>query len=245
MNTPSSATRFLESILSLRPKIAVFDCDGTLWWGDAGEQFFYWELNEKLVTGEIVGRIRPRYADYKAGKVPEEVICGEMVTIHRGLSAREIQTAALRFFDQHFAHAIIPEMQDLVRRLLQAGSDVWAVSSTNEWVIRSAMRHFGIPEDRVLAAAAEIVGDTITDRLIRVPSGPGKPQAIRDAIRHTPDVAFGNSVWDREMLFMAKYPVAVNPNPDLLEIAQQNGWLIYRPQMTSARSNSAPLPSSI
>ena len=236
MNPPSAtkAAYFVESILSLQPQIAAFDCDGTLWWGDAGERFFDWELKQALVSDEIARWARPRYADYKAGKVAEEVMCGEMVTMHRGLNETSLQAAAVRFFDQYFVNDIIPEMRGLVRRLLEAGCDIWAVSSTNEWVIRAAMRHFGIPENRILAAAVEVEAGKITDRLIRVPSGPGKTQAIRDSVARRPDVAFGNSIWDREMLELAKYPVAVNPNRDLLEIAQKNGWKIYSPEARSS-----------
>ena len=234
---PASGTKaahFVEAILSLQPQTAAFDCDGTLWWGDAGERFFDWELKQGLVSDEIAKWARPRYADYKAGKVAEDVMCGEMVTMHRGLSEVEVQRAAVRFFDQYFLNDIIPEMQELVRRLQHAGCDIWAVSSTNEWVIRAAMRHFGIPKNRILAAAVEIEEGKITDRLIRVPSGTGKPQAIRGGIGTRPDMAFGNSVWDREMLELANYPVAVNPNPDLLEIAHKNRWKVYSPDARSS-----------
>ena len=31
------------------------------------------------------------------------------------------------------------------------------------------MKHFGVPENRVLAAKVEVEGDIVTDRLIRVP----------------------------------------------------------------------------
>lgn len=234
---PASATKaayFVESILSLQPQLATFDCDGTLWWGDAGESFFDWELKQGLVSDEIARWARPRYADYKAGKVAEEVMCGEMVTMHRGLSDAEVQKAAVEFFTKNFAQRIIPEMRGLVRRLGEVGCDIWAVSSTNQWVIRAAMQHFGIPANRILAATVEVVDGRITDRLVRVPSGPGKAEAIRDRVGRRPDVAFGNSIWDREMLELARHAVAVNPNPDLAEIAQKNGWKSYLPEVRSA-----------
>src|SRR5450631_164642 len=49
----SLQTEFVESVLSLKPLVATFDCDGTLWSGDAGEGFFSWELKEGLVSEEI------------------------------------------------------------------------------------------------------------------------------------------------------------------------------------------------
>jgi phosphoserine phosphatase len=224
-----TATGFVDSVLALRPKIATFDCDGTLWSGDAGEGFFSWELTHGIISDEIVRWARIRYAEYRAGNVPEEVMCGEMVTMHHGLRESEILAAARHYFDQHFLANIFPEMQQLVSRLQNQGCDVWAVSSTNEWVIREAMRHFGIAGDRVIAASVKIDGGVITDSLIRVPSGPGKATGIREVIQRTPDAAFGNSIWDADMLRMARHAFAVNANPNLKSIAEAAGWTIYSP----------------
>ena len=157
-------------------------------------------------------------------------MCGEMVTMHRGLALKQVRAPRSEFFAENFVAQIFPEMRTLVQRLQENGCEVWAVSSTNEWVIRAAMKHVDIPSDRILAAAVEIDNGIITDRLIRVPSGPGKPKAIHDVIGREPDAAFGNSRWDGEMLAMAKHAFAVNPNPDLAQIAQQRGWTIYFPE---------------
>lgn len=228
---------FLESILYLEPRVAAFDCDGTLWSGDAGERFFDWELREGDVVSTALDRpMRERYAAYKRGEVDETTMCGEMVTIHRGIPERALMAAAIRFFDQFFVPQIFPEMQEIVRRLREIGCEVWAVSSSNEWVIRAGMKHFGIPESRILAAKVEVEGGVATDRLIRVPSGSGKPQALCEVVKKEIDTAFGNSRWDAEMLTMAKHAVAVNPNPDLESTARERGWRIYFPEGTRSSS---------
>ena len=222
-------TEFIESVLEFSPRIAAFDCDGTLWSGDAGEGFFSWELEQGLVSDEIARWARPRYADYRAGNVPEEIMCGEMVAMHRGLREEIVQQAADKYFALGVASNIFPEMRVLVQRLRESGCDVWAVSSSNQWIIRSGMRLFGIPEDRILAAEVLVEQGMITDRLVRVPSGPGKVEAIQSAIDVPPDCAFGNAIWDREMLAISKHPFAINPNPNLREIAVANHWTMYQP----------------
>jgi HAD superfamily phosphoserine phosphatase-like hydrolase len=219
----------IERVLGLHPTLAVFDCDGTLWSGDAGEQFFDWELKQGVVGNDLVRWARARYADYKAGKVSEEVMCGEMVTIHQGLKESEVLRLSREFFDSNFSHNIFPEMRRLIAKLENSSCEVWAVSSTNEWIIRQAMTHFGIAKEKILAAAVEIENGVVTDRLIRVPSGIGKPKAILEVVGRPPDVAFGNSRWDTEMLEIARYAVAVNPNPDLEQLARERGWTIYWP----------------
>src|SRR5262252_5193896 len=89
----STAQQFIDSVLQLAPKVAAFDCDGTLWSGDAGETFFGWEIKAGLVTTEVARAMRARYAEYKAGKVSEEGMCGEMVTMHNGLSEAVVMEA--------------------------------------------------------------------------------------------------------------------------------------------------------
>jgi phosphoserine phosphatase len=220
---------FINSVLQLQPRLAVFDCDGTLWAGDAGEGFFNWELERGLVSEEIVLWARARYADYRAGRVSEDDMCGEMATMHHGLQEADVQRAADEYFDAHMAADIFPEMRELVRRLQESGCEVWAVSSTNEWVIRAGMKHFGIPEENILAAAVRVVDGKVMDELIRVPSGEGKPRAILDVIGQPPDSAFGNSIWDAAMLGTAGHPFAVNPTAELEKIAQQNNWPVYYP----------------
>jgi HAD superfamily phosphoserine phosphatase-like hydrolase len=226
--TPRSAD-FLKSVLRLQPQLAVFDCDGTLWAGDAGERFFDWEIRRGLLSDDVARWARARYADYKAGKVSEDDMCGEMVTMHSGLAESEVEVAAKQFFDENFVSKIFPGMRELVRRLQRSGCDVWAVSSTNEWVIRAAIKHFGIDDKKILAASVKIENGLITDQLVRVPSGEGKPRAIRDVIGKDPDAAFGNSRWDAAMLAIARHGFAVNPNPDLEQMAGERSWTIYWP----------------
>jgi HAD superfamily hydrolase (TIGR01490 family) len=224
-----AAQQFIESVLRLKPKVAAFDCDGTLWSGDAGEAFFDWGITNGVVSEEIGRRMRARYADYRAGKVSEEEMCGEMVTMHTGIPEAAMVQAADDFMDRIFSGEIFPEMLELIRRLRDQGCEVWVVSASNEWVIRAGMKQFGVGEDRILASTVESENGVVTDRLVRVPSGAGKTRALREVAKKEIDAAFGNSRFDTEMLAMAKHPFAINPNADLDATARGRGWPIYFP----------------
>ena len=41
-STIVSGDELIAQLLEQKPEIAVFDCDGTLWSGDSGAEFFYW-----------------------------------------------------------------------------------------------------------------------------------------------------------------------------------------------------------
>jgi phosphoserine phosphatase len=227
--------KFIEEVISLNPRVAAFDCDGTLWSGDAGETFFDWEITNGMIPAELGRAMRARYAEYKAGRVSEEDMCGEMVTMHRGASEAALMDAATKFMDSVFPGRVFPEMQQLVQELHEQGCEVWAVSSSNEWVIRAGMKQFGIPDNRILATKVFLEDGIVTDRLVRIPSGSGKPLALRAVVGKPVDAAFGNSRWDGDMLATCSHPFAVNPNPDLEAVARQLGWCVFFPDGTGRR----------
>jgi phosphoserine phosphatase len=140
-----------------------------------------------------------------------------------------VEQTAEEYFAAHIEPWIFPEMRALVTRLLQQGCAVWAVSSSNQWIIRVGMRRFGIVPEHTLPAEVAVEGGVATDRLIRIPSGPGKAEAIREKIAASVDAAFGNTRWDTEMLQLARHPFAINPTSDFEQFARKHKWIVYFP----------------
>ena len=173
---------FIEQVLALRPRVAVFDCDGTLWSNNTGEDFFFWSMEQGMVAPDVARAIKARHADYLRGNVDETVMCGEMVTMYAGLTIAELEAAAKTLFETFVRPNIFSEMHQLTSALRTAGTELWAVSSTNEWVVKYGAGQFGIPAERVLAAKVVEKEGRATDELIRGPSGEGKAIAIREFI---------------------------------------------------------------
>ncbi len=228
------APRFHLTASDPLPRTAVFDCDGTLWSGDAGSGFKVWSIKAGLVSAELTDWIDERYRLYNRGEVSELAICGEMVQMYEGQHESTMREAADAFVQEYVLPRVFPEMARLVQALREADVAIWAVSSTNNWVIESGVRAMGIPADRVLAATVRVAGGRVTNELVDVPTDEGKATALRRVGISTPDAVFGNSIHDAAMLAMAARPFAVNPTGALQQTAVESGWPVFWPQGTLA-----------
>jgi phosphoserine phosphatase len=226
---------FHAAVHQLAPRVAVFDCDGTLWSGDAGSAFMRWTVDRGLLSRDSIDWLDRRYRGYLRGEVSELAICGEMVQIYHGLREQEMRTAAAQFFAAEIEPNIFPEMLTLIRGLQAAGVEIWAVSSTCDWVIEEGVRRFDIPPTRVLSARVSVTNGLVTDILLDVPTDEGKVASLARVGIAAPNVVFGNSIHDAAMLAIAltqkgaSGAFAVNPTPALRERSTQEGWPVYYP----------------
>jgi phosphoserine phosphatase len=225
-----SAEEFERLVLDNNPKIAVFDCDGTLWGGDSGVGFLLWSIEQGLVSRSTADWIDTRFRAYRSGHVSEPDICGETVQIYAGLREQELRSAAAEFMRKFLPGCVFAEMAALVETLRKNEVELWAVSSTNRWVVAEGVRDFGIPLDRILAVEMRVVNGLITSEVVDVPTGPGKAASLRRVGLESPDAVFGNSIHDLAMMDMARNAYPVNPSPALLEAAASRGWGYFLPE---------------
>lgn len=225
-----SAAELERLVLESKPRVAVFDCDGTLWGGDSGKGFMDWSIEQGLISRSTSDWIDNRYRAYLAGNVSELQICGEMVQIYAGLREQELRSAAAEYVGKFVRQRVFPEMEQLLTRLREAGVELWAVSSTNKWVVAEGVNVYGIPDERVLAAEVAVTDGVIQNELVDVPTDEFKAAALKRVGLSKPDAVFGNSIHDLAMLEIAAHAYPVNPSPALLDAAARNGWGYFRPQ---------------
>jgi phosphoserine phosphatase len=225
-----TAEEFERQVFADSPQVAVFDCDGTLWSGDAGYGFMAWSLEQGLVSRSTNHWIDTRYRAYLAGQVSELAICGEMVQMYAGLHEQELRAAAAQYVDEFVRIRVFSELAALVTALHKAGVELWAVSSTNRWIVAEGLRDFPIPATHILAAEVRVAEGIITSEIVDVPTDEAKATALERAGLPHPDAVFGNSIHDLAMLDLARRAFPVNPSPALLQAAAKRGWGYFRPR---------------
>ena len=113
-------------------------------------------LRSALLRDPVLARVRRRH---RHGPLRQE---------------RELRAAASQYFNEFVRARIFAEMSSLVAALRHAGVEIWAVSSTNKWVISEGLREFSIPDERILAAEVRVENGIITSEIVDVTTDRGR-----------------------------------------------------------------------
>ncbi|MBL6974101.1 MAG: HAD-IB family phosphatase [Deltaproteobacteria bacterium] len=118
-----------------------------------------------------------------------------------------------------------PAMDKMIRRLRDAGFDLWVVSASPEWLVEEAVRAYGVPPEKVLGnRSSEKDGRLTGDLLTPVTYRQGKVDAIRQFIGRRPALVFGDAWTDWEMLKWAEHGVLIDRDKaDLNQAARESG----------------------
>lgn len=220
----------------IKNPVAVFDADGTLWSNDLGESFFKWLIENKKLTG--VDYSKDLYQEYEdLLKEDKGKAFAFPVTLMNGLKEDDVRKWADEYFKNRFIQNIYPEQKELIKRLQEAGVDVWIVSASNTWSVETAAPYLGIEPDHVIAMRSEVTDGIITDKMVLpLLHGPGKVEGIKKYIGDRVDFASGNSRSDYEMLeFSSEMSLIINPSDkediektSLLKESEEKGWAIQK-----------------
>lgn len=193
-------------------KIAVFDADGTLWRSDIGDQFFKYQIKNKLAPG--ISGIDDPWAQY-INRLRDDQLgaYGWLAQINSGLSEDELRAQAHEFFKSEFSSQLDATMKNLVQQLKSRQFQVWICSASIKWVIEPAAQSLGI--ERIIGLEVEVQDGKLTDKLVEpLTYGAGKTSALKTKLPEAPCFVAGNSIGDLDMMSMATHmPLVVRFEP--------------------------------
>jgi len=213
-------------------KLALFDLDRTLLPLDSDHA--WGEFTTRLGWTDAAAFKRANdafYASYQAGTLDIDSYIRFAVEAVRQRGKAQAEAAHARFMREVIEPAIMPQALALIDAHRRAGEYLAIVTATNEFVTRPIARRLGVQE--LIAIELERGADGwITGAIAGTPSfREGKVERVRQWLSARglgwDDAAitfYSDSRNDLPLLEKADHPVAVNPDPDLREIARRRGW---------------------
>ncbi|RYZ42882.1 MAG: HAD family hydrolase [Myxococcaceae bacterium] len=222
--------------------VLAFDGDGTLWSGDVGDDLFLALLEHGGVRPEArealerlgarhgveshpdaVTLARGLFAAFEAGRLPEKDTYEMMAWVFAGWHVDEVRGFAREVVARRgVAARIHPEARRVVEWARSQGVDCYVVSASPRAVVEAAVREVGLTAEFVLACTPkEENGRLQTSVFEPVPYGPGKVNCLRQATSRPLYAAFGDNVFDLDLLAAARVPVAIRPKARLRDRAAE------------------------
>jgi phosphatidylglycerophosphatase C len=220
--------------------VLVFDGDGTLWSGDVGEDLFHSALRESFLVDAAypalvaeaelhqipIGAAESTanalasvlFASYLAGQYPERETCAMMTWCYAGHRLEDVQQLAARVVEQtRLSARLTEELAPVIEWGRRAAVRRVLISASPRAIVEPAGAYWGF-EPRDIAAATPRVQSGVVQPCLEgaVPYAEAKltaGEALFGSARWLG--AFGDNVFDIDMLTTAELGVAVRPKPKL------------------------------
>lgn len=161
--TNSQIEAFLESTVPMKTrKVAVFDCDGTLF----GQAPYYladealYDYAKRTYAGKTDAKSKEKM------QIVDSLLHGDNVGVDfvqnrvrflSGMTADEVQALGNEMFHEKYQNKMYPEMKQLIANLENFGFEVWILSASPELLYqRFCAEQLGLPEDRILGVKSRV-----------------------------------------------------------------------------------------
>ncbi len=210
---------------------SYFDVDGTLVSTNLVPPTMYYLLNQPtpLHVARSLGKALLKAPLMASAELQDRRLFNEtLFSVFEGMSEDRLVTLADDVFERVLKPNLYPGAKDLVKTSLDKGHEVILISGALDVVVQQMARHLGATG--YIANKLEIHDLFATGKLLRpVVAGPNKALLIRDHARregHNLDhcFAYSDSYSDVPMLSIVGYPVAVNPDRRLRQLAKAYHW---------------------
>lgn len=217
--------------------VAAFDADGTLWNTDVGQNFFEYQIQNKLVP--LPDKAWDHYEKMQDINPREAYLW--LAQVNKGKSLEEVHRWARESLERFGPTPLFDHQQTIINHLLSKDVEVYIVTASIKWAVDPASALYAIPTENVVGVTTKISAGLITD----LQGGPvtyreGKVEGLLEATGgQKPFFCSGNSTGDLHLLEAASHIAFVNSaaredeetyesEMELLGLAKERGWFSYR-----------------
>ncbi len=221
------------------PLVAAFDADGTLWDTDLGENFFQYQIDNKLV--DLPSNPMQYYLDLKKLDNDPRSAFMWLAQINKNKNLGEVHQWAQAAFQSIQPNPIFSEQKKLVELLIKSDVTVYVVTASITLAVQPGAQALGIPKENILGVETFVEGDIITDQPVYpVTYRQGKVEALLKKTNGLkPFLCCGNTMGDWELLntssalrlavsAASRDDAIYKTESELQTKAQQNNWLAHR-----------------
>ena len=220
--------------------VLSFDGDGTLWSGDVGEDLMREALSEQFLREEALPALLQEaerhhvalggaqdanavagtlVAAYLAGQYPERETCEMMTWCYAGRTLDEVQELAASVLEEEgLSDRLHDELEPILEWSRGRGVRCVLISASPRAIVEPAAKLWGFAAADVAASTPAVEAGRVLPRMASpVPYAENKLRAGRGLFGTARWLAaFGDNVFDIDMLTTAEVGVAVRPKPKLL-----------------------------
>ncbi|MEW5008313.1 MAG: HAD family hydrolase [Cycloclasticus sp.] len=211
--------------------LTIFDLDNTLISDDSDHLWGQFLVEQQLVDGDDYARANSQfYDDYCQGKLDIDEYLKFALSFLAEHPLEKLQQWRQQFIDEKIRPLVLPAALQLVEKHRQRGDQLIVITATNRFVTEPIVELFGIPH--MLATEPELQNGLYTGRYIEEPCYQhGKVTRLNTWLNEnqqnlTDSCFYSDSHNDIPLLERVSQPVAVDPDSQLRQHANDKGWSI-------------------
>jgi len=230
---PTANKTLVRRYLDPMPEAAFFDLDKTIIAKSSTLAFTRPMFRAGLLSGSTLAKAGIAQAYYQAFGADHDQMSRvkeELSALTAGWDRAEIEELVEETVDEVVSPLVYAEALAIIDDHRRAGRRVVVISASPEEIVRPLCRYLGIKD--IIASQSEIDDEgKYTGNIEFYAYGPGKADAMLE-LAATQDLdldasyAYSDSITDLPMLEVVGNPIVVNPDAELLTIAEERGWTV-------------------
>lgn len=211
--------------------LAIFDLDNTLIAGDSDYGWGEFLVRKGKVDSNHYRTMNDRFfADYEAGCLDIGAYLQFSLEPLTRIPEPELQQLHKTFMREVISPMMLSKAHNLLEKHRQAADRLLVITSTNRFIAQPICEALSI--DTLIATEPEMIDGQFTGQIVGVPSyAEGKVIRFNQWLsdnqeRNEGSYFYSDSINDLPLLLEVANPIAVDPDAQLREQAQNRGWEI-------------------